>query len=135
MAKKCGTGIFASAGSNLKRRDFLKYSASIAGGLAATGLRGSLLSDIKKPVAFKISLAEWSLHRALRSKEIDHLDFHSIAKIGPVRTSNVMFLEPVFTIMMGIALLHNVLGLTQWLGILVIILATSSLEFWGKKYS
>jgi threonine/homoserine efflux transporter RhtA len=46
-----------------------------------------------------------------------------------------MFLEPVFTIMMGIALLHNVLGLTQWLGILVIILATSSLEFWGKKYS
>ena len=97
MAKKCGTGIFASAGSNLKRRDFLKYSASIAGGLAATGLRGSLLSDIKKPVAFKISLAEWSLHRSLRSKDIDHLDFYSIAKnefdISAVEYVNTFFFE------------------------------------------
>ncbi len=97
MAKKYGSGIFASAGSNLKRRDFLKYSASIAGGLAATGLRGSLLSDIKKPVAFKISLAEWSLHRALRSKEIDHLDFYSIAKnefdISAVEYVNTFFFD------------------------------------------
>ena len=97
MAKKCGTGIFASAGFNLKRRDFLKYSASIAGGLAATGLRGSLLSDIKKPVAFKISLAEWSLHRALRSKDIDHLDFYSIAKnkfdISAVEYVNTFFFD------------------------------------------
>ena len=97
MAKKCGTGIFASAGFNLKRRDFLKFSASIAGGLAATGLRGSLLSDIKKPVAFKISLAEWSLHRALRSKEIDHLDFYSIAKnefdISAVEYVNTFFFD------------------------------------------
>ena len=80
MGKKCGSGISASASSNLKRRDFLKFGASIAGGLAATGLRGSLLSDIKKPMVFKISLAEWSLHRALQSKEIDHLDFYSVAK-------------------------------------------------------
>ena len=97
MAKKYGSGIFASAGSNLKRRDFLKYSASIARGLAATGLRGSLLSDIKKPVAFKISLAEWSLHRALRSKDIDHLDFYSIAKnefdISAVEYVNTFFFD------------------------------------------
>ncbi len=97
MAKKYGSGIFTSAGSNLKRRDFLKYSASIAGGLAATGLRGSLLSDIKKPVAFKISLAEWSLHRALRSKDIDHLDFYSIAKnkfdISAVEYVNTFFFD------------------------------------------
>ena len=97
MAKKYGSGIFASAGSNLKRRDFLKFSASIAGGLAATGLRGSLLSDIKKPVAFKISLAEWSLHRALRSKDIDHLDFYSIAKnkfdISAVEYVNTFFFD------------------------------------------
>jgi drug/metabolite transporter (DMT)-like permease len=77
----------------------------------------------------------WSLISAVGMSGGFYFYFHSIAKIGPVRTSNVMFLEPVFTIMMGIALLHNVLGLTQWLGILVIILATSSLEFWGKKYS
>jgi len=95
MAKKYGSGIFASAGSNLKRRDFLKFSASIAGGLAVTGLGGSLFSDIKKPVAFKISLAEWSLHRALQSKEIDHLDFYSVAKkefdISAVEYVNTFF--------------------------------------------
>tara|TARA_B100001245_G_scaffold52122_1_gene34791 strand:+ start:869 stop:1780 length:912 start_codon:yes stop_codon:yes gene_type:complete len=79
----------------LKRRDFLKFGASIAGGLAATGLRGSLLSDIKKPMVFKISLAEWSLHRALQSKEIDHLDFYSVAKkefdISAVEYVNTFF--------------------------------------------
>ena len=95
MGKKYGSGISASASSNLKRRDFLKFGASIAGGLAATGLRGSLLSDIKKPMAFKISLAEWSLHRALQSKEIDHLDFYSVAKkefdISAVEYVNTFF--------------------------------------------
>ena len=95
MGKKYGSGISASASSNLKRRDFLKFGASIAGGLAATGLRGSLLSDIKKPIAFKISLAEWSLHRALQSKEIDHLDFYSVAKkefdISAVEYVNTFF--------------------------------------------
>jgi len=95
MGKKYGSGMSASASSNLKRRDFLKFGASIAGGLAATGLRGSLLSDIKKPMAFKISLAEWSLHRALQSKEIDHLDFYSVAKkefdISAVEYVNTFF--------------------------------------------
>ena len=95
MGKKYGSGISASASSNLKRRDFLKFGASIAGGLAATGLRGSLLSDIKKPMVFKISLAEWSLHRALQSKEIDHLDFYSVAKkefdISAVEYVNTFF--------------------------------------------
>ena len=95
MGKKYGSGISASASSNLKRRDFLKFGASIAGALAATDLRGSLLSDIKKPMVFKISLAEWSLHRALRSKEIDHLDFYYIAKkefdISAVEYVNTFF--------------------------------------------
>ena len=95
MGKKYGTEISASASSNLKRRVFLKFGASIAGGLAATGLRGSLLSDIKKPMVFKISLAEWSLHRALQSKEIDHLDFYSVAKkefdISAVEYVNTFF--------------------------------------------
>ena len=95
MGRKYGSGISASASSNLKRRDFLKFGASIAGGLAATGLRGSLLSDIKKPMVFNISLAEWSLHRALQSKEIDHLDFYSVAKkefdISAVEYVNTFF--------------------------------------------
>ena len=29
---------------------------------------------------FKISLAEWSLHRALESKQLDHLDFPAITR-------------------------------------------------------
>ena len=95
MGKKYGSGTSASANSNLKRRDFLKFGASIAGGLTATGLRGSLLSDIKKSMVFKISLAEWSLHRALQSKEIDHLDFYSVAKkefdISAVEYVNTFF--------------------------------------------
>ena len=95
MGKKYGSGISASASSNLKRRDFLKFGASIAGGLAATDLRGSLLSDLKKPIVFKISLAEWSLHRTLQSKEIDHLDFYSVAKkefdISAVEYVNTFF--------------------------------------------
>ena len=95
MGKKYGSGTSASANSNLKRRDFLKFGASIAGGLIATGLRGSLLSDIKKSMVFKISLAEWSLHRALQSKEIDHLDFYSVAKkefdISAVEYVNTFF--------------------------------------------
>ena len=97
MGKKYGSGISASASSKLKRRNFLKFGASIAGALAATDLRGSLLSDLKKPIVFKISLAEWSLHRALRSKEIDHLDFYSIAKnefdISAVEYVNTFFFD------------------------------------------
>ena len=95
MGKKYGSGISASASSKLKRRDFLKFGTSIAGALAATDLRGSLLSNLKKPIVFKISLAEWSLHRALQSKEIDHLDFYSVAKkefdISAVEYVNTFF--------------------------------------------
>ncbi|MDP6992556.1 MAG: sugar phosphate isomerase/epimerase family protein [Candidatus Marinimicrobia bacterium] len=43
-------------------------------------MSGSLLSGCDKTEPFKISLAEWSLHRALQSKKIDHLDFISLTK-------------------------------------------------------
>ena len=61
--------------------------------------------------------------------------FHSIAKIGPVRTSNVMYMEPVFTIILGVILLQNAIGSSQWLGMFIIFIATISLERWGKKYN
>lgn len=54
--------------------------AKVTGSLAFTGLSGSLLSGCNKTELFKISLAEWSLHRALQSKKIDHLDFISLTK-------------------------------------------------------
>ena len=76
----------------------------------------------------------WSLASAIGMTGGFYFFFHSIAKIGPVRTANVMYMEPVFTIILGVMLLQNVLGYSQWLGMLIILLATISLERWGKKY-
>ena len=46
---------------------------------------------------FKISLAEWSLHRTIRSKKIDHLDFFDITKnkfgLSAVEYVNVFFFD------------------------------------------
>ena len=39
-----------------------------------------ILSGCSNPKLFKISLAEWSLHRTLQSGKIDHLDFCKVAK-------------------------------------------------------
>jgi len=40
----------------------------------------SILSGCSNPKLFKISLAEWSLHRNLQSGKIGHLDFCKVAK-------------------------------------------------------
>ena len=76
----------------------------------------------------------WGIASAIGMSGGFYFFFHSIAKIGPVRTANVMYMEPVFTIILGVMLLQNVLGYSQWLGMLIILLATISLERWGKKY-
>ena len=48
-------------------------------------------------MSFKISLAEWSLHRTIRSKKIDHLDFFDITKnkfgLSAVEYVNVFFFD------------------------------------------
>jgi sugar phosphate isomerase/epimerase len=60
----------------MKRRDFLRYSALAAG----TGLcRQATWAADSKPL-YKISLAEWSFHRALAAKEMDNLEFAAKAK-------------------------------------------------------
>jgi sugar phosphate isomerase/epimerase len=59
------------------RRDFMTTSLTAAG-LGLAGTLG-LADDTKKPL-FKISLAEWSFHRALFGKKITNLDFPKIAK-------------------------------------------------------
>jgi sugar phosphate isomerase/epimerase len=64
----------------LKRREFIKKSASLTAGVTLGGLSSTLLNGCNNKMSFKISLAEWSLHRALNSKEIDHIDFAAIAK-------------------------------------------------------
>lgn len=59
------------------RRIFVKQSLAAAGGLLLTP---SLTSFGKTDSKLKISLAQWSLHRALQSGKLDHLDFAMIAK-------------------------------------------------------
>ena len=65
----------------LNRRDFLSTSlaAGAAAGSASLCLPSLLAQDKKEPL-FKISLAEWSLHKTLFGKKLDNLDFAKIAK-------------------------------------------------------
>src|SRR5262245_12455383 len=63
------------------RRSFLK--GTVAGGtLLGLGLDATLAAGFEPAGTgnFKISLAEWSLHRALRNKELTNLDFPRIAR-------------------------------------------------------
>lgn len=60
----------------LHRRDFLHTTLAGAAGLAVAGLA---VADTAKPL-FDISLAEWSLHRALQKKTMTNLDFPVVAK-------------------------------------------------------
>jgi len=60
----------------IDRREFIRQSAG-AGIAAMAG--ANMFSEPAKEL-FKISLAQWSLHRALFKKEIDNLDFVKIAK-------------------------------------------------------
>ena len=81
----------------MKRRDFIKQSAAITGGLTLTGIGSSIIASCATSETFKISLAEWSLHRSLQSGDIDHLDFYSIAKnefgISAVEYVNSFFFD------------------------------------------
>jgi sugar phosphate isomerase/epimerase len=66
---------------SLERRAFLK-SAAAAGaamGLGTATARGLMAAEAEKPL-FKISLAEWSLHRTIREGKLDNLDFPALAK-------------------------------------------------------
>ena len=53
------------------RRTFLTSSA----GLASAALMSSTSGRTAAAPSFRISLAQWSLHRALRSGKLNHLDF------------------------------------------------------------
>jgi sugar phosphate isomerase/epimerase len=64
------------------RRDFLRQSATLAAGAATavlTSQLGARAADSTEPL-FKISLAEWSFHRALQRHEMTNLDFPIVAK-------------------------------------------------------
>lgn len=76
---------------NTSRREFLQLSA----GLGAVGALGCVATSTKVRAPFEISLAEWSLHRALQSGQMTNLDFPTVARrdfdIGVVEYVNSFF--------------------------------------------
>ncbi|MBI1246509.1 TIM barrel protein [bacterium] len=63
--------------AQLGRRHFLQTMAATAATLTAGA---PLFAAEEKKAPFKISLAEWSLHRALKGGKLDNLDFAKTAK-------------------------------------------------------
>jgi len=63
----------------IDRRDFIKQSAQTAGAIGMAAMTGGTLTAASRQL-FKISLAEWSLHKALFAKRLDNLDFARTAK-------------------------------------------------------
>jgi len=66
--------------SLLDRREALKQSASLAAGLGLAALLADRGLAAEEEPLFKISLAEWSLHRAIFGGKLDHLDFAKAAR-------------------------------------------------------
>ncbi|QCR22241.1 sugar phosphate isomerase/epimerase [Pontibacter sp. SGAir0037] len=64
------------------RRQFLQRMGSIAAGVAALSVSGmdAFASGAPKKLFFKISLAQWSLHKALFSNKMNTLDFPGMAR-------------------------------------------------------
>ncbi len=82
------------------RRDFMVRAAAISGLGVLPAAHGTLLGQNQKPKKptkpwFKISLAQWSLHRTLSSNKLDNLDFAKSARddfgIGAIEYVNSFF--------------------------------------------
>ena len=79
----------------MNRRDLLKLLAGA--GIGAAAVAGVASGLPKGRRLFKVSLAEWSLHRALFSGNLNHLDFSRVAKsdygIEAVEYVNQFFMD------------------------------------------
>jgi L-ribulose-5-phosphate 3-epimerase len=64
----------------LNRRVFLKETAAVAAATTLASLAGRSFGQETKVPPYQISLAEWSLHRALKDGKLDNLDFAKTAK-------------------------------------------------------
>ncbi len=81
--------------TQVSRREFIVKTGGAAAGLMLAGtLPQPRLLRAPEP-AFKISLAQWSLHQALQRKQLDHLDFARVARtefdIGAIEYVNTFF--------------------------------------------
>jgi L-ribulose-5-phosphate 3-epimerase len=65
---------------SVDRRGFLKTTGFLTASGGLSCLADSVRAEDKKPPLFKISLAEWSLHKTLFAKKMDHLDFAKTTK-------------------------------------------------------
>jgi L-ribulose-5-phosphate 3-epimerase len=87
----------------LDRRTFLRTTAAAGAAIGLGGMRATadeevnevLVSSKNSDPLFKISLAEWSFHRALKAGKMNNLDFPKVAKqefgIDCVEYVNVFF--------------------------------------------
>ena len=85
---------------SINRRQFLKHvskMATAAGAFAVTPLGQQAFAGKTYDMGFNISLAEWSLHRTIRSGKMDNLDFARVAKedygIEAVEYVNQFFMD------------------------------------------
>jgi L-ribulose-5-phosphate 3-epimerase len=62
---------------SISRRQFLQSAAAAA---AAPAFATAWAQGRRAAPPFRISLAQWSLHRTLKKGELDHLDFAKVAK-------------------------------------------------------
>ncbi|MDG1803916.1 TIM barrel protein [Flavicella sp.] len=62
----------------MKRRDFIIKTTQASAALSLLGAHTACTAK-KNELFFQISLAQWSLHKSLFAKKIDHLDFAAIA--------------------------------------------------------
>ncbi len=72
----------------MKRRDFVKQTSKVSLGIVALGMyacknttKQNVQEDVKEgDLFFKISLAQWSLHKALFDKNMNNLDFAAASR-------------------------------------------------------
>jgi L-ribulose-5-phosphate 3-epimerase len=83
--------------TTIHRRSFLRSSLALSATFTLAPLGGTQISAAEKKTLFKISLAEWSLNKAIFGKKLDHLDFPEAAKqdygIGAVELVNQFFMD------------------------------------------
>lgn len=84
--------------SQITRREFLRSSAALAAGgglLSSAACAGGAVARTGSGQLYDISLAQWSLHRALQGGRLDNLDFAPLARsrfdIGAVEYVNQFF--------------------------------------------
>lgn len=81
----------------VSRREFLKRSVALVTAVGVSWRDATPVRAAAKRELFKISLAEWSLHKALFGKKLDHLEFPRTAKqnygIEAIELVNQFFMD------------------------------------------